>query len=203
MGKRQEAAQLTRQKLIDAVIELSKSKSYTEMTIDEITQTANVAKGSFYSYFKRREDIVSEISNKRFDELKNTIPNERSDVADRLKNYLILSSKIIEENGIEIGQQWYRSASSPVKGEQTGMKKIDFDIEFIEGSIMTAVEKGVLSQNTPVHMLALQILSSYYGAVALWCMSDGKISQRNLISEYCEDELEKIIDSYRNPKEDA
>ena len=67
MGKRQEAALETRQKLINAVKKLSETKEYHEMSIDEITQTAGVAKGTFYTYFKRREDIISVIAYENFD----------------------------------------------------------------------------------------------------------------------------------------
>ena len=58
MNKRQVNAQITRQKLIDSVKELLKTKPFDKINVASITQYAGVAKGTFYVYFKRKEDIL-------------------------------------------------------------------------------------------------------------------------------------------------
>ncbi len=62
MGKRQEAALETRQKIVEVVKELMEEKKAEDINIEEITKRARVAKGSFYTHFKRKEDVVSEVA---------------------------------------------------------------------------------------------------------------------------------------------
>ena len=197
MGKRQEAALETRQKLIDAVKKLSETKAYYEMSIDDITQMAGVAKGTFYTYFKRREDIVSVIAYEDLDRALKRASDEKADIAERIAQFLNDSAVIIEENTLQVAQQWYRSVTSPLDGDTLGMDKFNYDRSFIENCLESAVGHGDLQADTPVPSISLQIVSAYYGAVALWCMSDGKISHREIIKDFCGDSLLKIINAYR------
>ena len=197
MGKRQEAALETKQKLIDAVKKLSETKAYNEMSIDDITQTAGVAKGTFYTYFKRREDIISVIAYEDLDRVLKRASNENADVAERIACFLNDSAIIIEDNTLQVAQQWYRSVTSPLDGDTLGMDKLNYDRGFIESCLQSAVDNCDLQANTPVSSLSMQIVSAYYGAVALWCMSDGKISHKEIITDFCKDSLSKIINAYR------
>ena len=197
MGKRQEAALETRQKLIDAVKKLSETKPYNEMSIDDITQTAGVAKGTFYTYFKRREDVISVIAYEDLDRALKRACDENSDIVDRIARFLNDSAVIIEDTTLQVAQQWYRSVTSPLDGDTLGMDKLGYDSGFVERCLQSAVENGALQEDTPVRSLAMQIVSAYYGAVALWCISDGKISHKEIIKDLCESGLPKIIEVYR------
>ena len=197
MGKRQDAALETRQKLINAVKKLSETKAYNEMSIDDITQTAGVAKGTFYTYFKRREDIVSVIAYEALDRALKRAFDENADVIEKISCFLKDSASIIENNTLQVAQQWYRSVTSPIDGDTLGMDKLDYDRGFIERCLRDGVESGSLREDTPVSSLSFQIVSAYYGAVALWCMSDGKISHIDIINDLCGDCLAKIINAYR------
>lgn len=197
MRKRQVAALETRQKLIDAVKKLSETKEYYEMSIDDITQTAGVAKGTFYTYFKRREDIISAIAYENLDKVMNKTFNKKTDVAKRIAQFLTDSADIIKDTTLQVAQQWYRSVTSPLEGDTLGMDKLSYDKDFIERCLQSAVDKGDLQPDTPVSSVSLQIVSAYYGAVALWCMSDGEIAHTEIIKDFCNDSLSKIIDQYR------
>lgn len=167
------------------------------MSIDDITQEAGVAKGSFYTHFKRREDIVSVIALERFELVKEKSSADNLDIVVQISEFLIESVNIIEDNTLEVGQQWYRSVTSPVDGETLGMSKLDYDRQFISNLLKNAVDKDVLKSETDVDALTLQIVSLYYGAVALWCMSDGEISQVDIVRNFCKNELASIIGKYR------
>ena len=197
MGKSQEAALETRQKLIDAVKKLSKTKAYNEMSIDDITQTAGVAKGTFYTYFKRREDVISVIAYEDLDRALKRAYDDNADAVQRIARFLNDSAVIIEDTTLQVAQQWYRSVTSPLDGDTLGMDKLSYDKGFIERCLQSAVDNGELQTDTPVSSLSSQIVSAYYGAVALWCMSDGKISHKEIIKDFCKDSLSKIINAYR------
>lgn len=197
MGKRQEKAFETRQKLIDAVKALSETKKYDAMSIDEITQKAGVAKGSFYTHFKRREDLVSVIVNERFCLAQENSSDDNLDIVAQISKFLMESIQIIEETTLGVAQQWYRSVTSPLQGDTLGMGKLNDDRHFIAKLLQNAVDKSILSDELDINALTLQIVSLYYGAVALWCMSDGEISQVDIIRNFCQNELASMIEKNR------
>lgn len=58
MASRQAAALETKRKLLEAGSKIIAEKRLSHTTIDEITALAGVGKGTFYTYFKKKEDIV-------------------------------------------------------------------------------------------------------------------------------------------------
>ncbi len=58
--KRQQQAQATKQSLFDSALALFKEKGFDAVTVEDITQRAGTAKGSFYTHFRSKSDIVLE-----------------------------------------------------------------------------------------------------------------------------------------------
>ena len=61
--------QRTRQALRKALLELNKEKGYDSISVEEITQRANLGRATFYLHYKDKEDLLvdefSEIVNRR------------------------------------------------------------------------------------------------------------------------------------------
>jgi len=60
MTKRQEQAQETRRSLFENAVALFREKGFDSVTVEEITTRAGTAKGSFYTYFRTKSDIIIE-----------------------------------------------------------------------------------------------------------------------------------------------
>ena len=73
MNKRQKSAAETKRKLITVGFDLIKENGFDAINVEDITKKAGVAKGTFYIYFKRKEDIVLEISRFPFSEINNEL----------------------------------------------------------------------------------------------------------------------------------
>ncbi len=58
IGRRERKREQTKQGLINAAVELFMAKGYDETTIDDIVAIADVAKVTFYYYFKSKEEII-------------------------------------------------------------------------------------------------------------------------------------------------
>ena len=97
MGKRQEAALLTRRKIIDAVKKLLSEQSADSINIEDIAERAGVAKGSFYTHFKRKEDVISVIALESYEVIRETVFASEQNAAENISLYLLESAKIIEK----------------------------------------------------------------------------------------------------------
>ena len=58
MEKLSRTAQRTKNAIMDSALELFKERGFDSVTIEEITTRAGVAKGSFYTYFSTKSDII-------------------------------------------------------------------------------------------------------------------------------------------------
>ena len=54
-------AKRTKAKLLEIAKQLFKEKGYENVSVEKITKASQVAKGTFYHYFTKKEDIVLEL----------------------------------------------------------------------------------------------------------------------------------------------
>jgi AcrR family transcriptional regulator len=58
LGRREEKREATRQDILSAASHLFKSKGYETTSVDDIVISANVAKGTFYYHFEKKDDLL-------------------------------------------------------------------------------------------------------------------------------------------------
>ncbi len=196
MGKRQEAAKLTRESIVQAAQRLHEAHGLSNVSVDEIVAEAGVSKGSFYVYFKRKEDVASEIAFRRFDELKQLLESTPGTAATKLGRFLTESVKYIEEQGLSICKEWMKSAVSPTSTDGSGMEKLNYDKEYILQTLRLAQKNGELCNGAPTETLADLIMAEYYGVVTLWSMTNGMFPMQERIGSFA-DTLNTMLEQYR------
>ena len=199
LTKRQKDALETRRRIIDASRRLISEKGFDNVSMEDIALEAGVSKGSFYTYFKHKEDIIYELNKSDFFVLSETVRQMDSDLNTRLEYYSIQFMSGIERGGIEICRQWIRNNLSPIPLEVIGnLTKYEFDRNAMIEILNDAIARGELKEDTPVEKLAIQITSHLYGIMLTWCMSDAEVVGSRDSLDYCKLFLSKTIDSYKN-----
>ncbi len=61
LSRRERKKLETRQRLLEAALALFRGKGYTATTVEEITDRADVAKGTFFNYFPSKEALLGEL----------------------------------------------------------------------------------------------------------------------------------------------
>lgn len=194
MGKRQDAALETRKKIIIAVKELLKQKDPDEINIEEITKQAHIAKGSFYTHFKRKEDVISEIDFLEYVPLQEEVHHIQG-VHQQISYYLIQSVKIIEKNSLAVARIWVKGAVAPIKDETSGIRKYSFDYDNILRILKQAVTQEELRVKLPLEIITQMIMNYFYGAVASWCIVGDDFKLVESIENYCQHELKNLLNS--------
>ncbi len=59
--KRDLQAEKTRQKILETAVEMIRTHGFDNITVDDICKQSKAAKGSFYHYFKSKDDIIIEM----------------------------------------------------------------------------------------------------------------------------------------------
>ena len=198
MSKRQENALKTRRKLIDTAENLLKTNGFNALCVEDITKSAGVAKGTFYVYFKHKEDIVSEICRAYFKQIENKLSEMTdADLIEKLSVYFDNFMKAVELYGINICREWIRSAIDPKTApDYTDMSKWQYDINMLTNILNNAIENRELKKDTPVELLTHLIISQLYGMMTCWCMSDGVFEPKDWTKKFADFQLTAILSEY-------
>ena len=198
MNKRQITAQETKRKLITAGLELLKENGFDAINVEDITRKAGVAKGTFYTYFKRKEDIVLDISRVPFSEIASELETmEELKIIQKLTHYFHRFMECVESCGIHVCRQWTKDVLDPdsVPNNKDG-QKWSYDYEMLKCILENAVKNGELKENTPVEDLTHIIICQLYGMMTCWCMGDGRFEPLEWTERFCKIQLEAIFNQY-------
>ncbi|MBV4417959.1 TetR/AcrR family transcriptional regulator [Clostridium tyrobutyricum] len=185
MNNRQKQAEETKLILIKTAQKLITKYGYDKVRIEDITDSCGRGKGTFYHYFRSKEELLEVMSSshwtgffKDFEKTKN------KPVTKRLLWYITQFQSIIEEENIALTRQWIKyclDSNEESEGKKTGEAKLQKDIMCLEQILNESIEKGELVKDTPVNKLASAINSEMYGIMLSWCFSNGKIKIKKAV----------------------
>lgn len=202
MTNRQNAALQTKRKLIAAALELIKRNGFNAINVEDITREAGVAKGTFYTYFKRKEDIVLEISRAPFAEIAAELEAMRSlPLIEKLTHYVRRFMQCVQFCGIHICRQWTRDVLDPNEvPENKDAQKWQYDVDMLQNILKNAVQNGELKKNTPIDLFTHILICQMYGMMTCWCMSDGKFDPLDWTDRFCAAQLPALLGPYLTAK---
>lgn len=197
MTNRQLAAMETREKLLKAGKKLICEKGLAHTAIEEITEAAGVSKGTFYTHFKRKEDIVFALSKDMFGEILESAKAFDGDFVSKLNSYMILFSGYIEKSGAKMSQEWIKNVVNPelVENEQD-KGKLQYDLSSVYELIMFGVAEGLLKEEVPARQLSEILVDLLYGQMLCWSMSGGAYSLEERTQDFCSRYLQVLFKDY-------
>ena len=195
MTNRQIAAARTRQKLVETAKSIICDKGLANTSIDEITEACGVSKGTFYTYFKRKEDIVYELSEKMFDEILANAQKCEGNISEKLENYMIHFSRYIERGSLKLTQEWIKNVVDSDLSD-VGTNKLKKDLSAVKDLIQSGIENKELRPDTPVEMLSNTINDLLYGQMLCWALSGGAYSFEERTQIFCKTYLNTLLKQY-------
>lgn len=198
MTNRERAALETKQKLLKTGLKLIKKYGLENIKVSDITNAAGVAKGTFYTYFDRKEDIVFEICRDAYADLeKNFYADTSGDIVKKLTRYFDAFMREIERYDINICREWIRDViNQKTAPTNRDAQKWFFDVQTLIRILQTAVKNGELDKKAPIGAIAYIIMSELYGMMTGWCMSDGAFQPLDWTARFCELQLKPMLEPY-------
>ena len=176
MTNRQLAALETKRKLLETAKKIVGEKGLVNTSIEEITKACGVSNGTFYTYFKRKEDVIFALSREMYQEIYEEAQAYDGPFMERLIFYMVKFSGYIEKSGLKLCQEWVRNTADPDLVENPDDKnKLYMDLNSMKGMIEKGIEGGELTKNTPVDALSHTLVDLIYGEMLCWDMSGGRI----------------------------
>ena len=113
MTKRQENAQETRRRIYTTACSLIAKNGFANVSVEDITRACGVAKGTFYVYFKRKEEIIFECCKEWFSDVDRKAREHNGTIVEKLAFYFKGFMEGVTCGGVELCRQWVREVINP------------------------------------------------------------------------------------------
>lgn len=173
-GQRSAGRRPTRERILDAALDVFSEKGYHQATVDEIAERAGLGKGTLYRYFANKETLFNELVRSRLEELEqaaNAVLDGQDDVLTMISKYLRSYFEFFDRN-----ERLYR-----VVVQQRGdvgqeiqdvyVKTVMRRIPVLKRKIYRATQKGVLKQ-VDFQTVFYGVMGFIHGVIQKWVASD-------------------------------
>lgn len=152
----------TKRKIFETSMKLFAEKGYEATSIEEITATVGVAKGTLYYHFSSKEEIFNFLVEEGIKLLQNSIDiktEKHSNYIDKIKAIVLIQIKIVSKYEdiitILLSQFW----GNEVRNKKCQSNVYEY-ISKIEKIVQEGIEKGEIKQGDP-----RSIASEIYGLI--------------------------------------
>ncbi len=186
----------TKSRIIEAAWKLFREQGYEDTTLDNILEEAQIAKGSFYYYFRGKGDLLatwSDILDKKYAQLEQEMPPDM----DGFQKLLFLNGEIHEmiEGMISpqlIGSMYAEQLQG--KGYRHLLDNNRIYFRLITRIIEEGQQAGQLTQDMPVSELVRAYVMTERAIVTDWCLTNGAYS----LGEYSRKMLPLLLKFFKN-----
>jgi len=172
IGRRQRRRAETRDRIFRSALQLFAEHGFTATTVEEITEAADVGKGTFFNYFRNKEDVLSALAEVQLDKYARSIQAAESGALTPRHALRDLWRRLPEEPGRS--QALVRSLmvaflTSPAVREKMG-RSLEQGREMLARLFTLAQERGEARRDRRPLDLALAFQQKLLGTVLVWTL---------------------------------
>lgn len=189
---RQMQALATKNKIYKIAIELMEKNGYENMKIEDICKKAKVSVGSFYNYFKSKNDILSEIFKRADNYFENEVIDNinSSNSLDQIVEFFTYYANYNELVGIDTMKQLYNFNNKLFITEGRYMQNSIKDI------ITKGQSKGEISDIMTPNEISKYLFIAARGIAYDWCLHEGKYDIKEFMNNY----FKQLVVIFKNNK---
>lgn len=191
--KRQQAARETRRKILETALALVREGGFEAVSVDAITRSAGVAKGTFYVHFPTKAHLVRELCREPFEALAREVLAARGGAAARLARLFRGHARLAEKAGIEIAREWFRIAVDPAAAAALGLDTHARDRGLVAAILRDAAAAGELHPGAASSSLAPALAAQLHGMAAAWCMTGEARALSAATEAFLRDQLPALL----------
>jgi AcrR family transcriptional regulator len=171
MGRRERKAAETRLRLFRSAMQLFAERGFSNVTVEDITEAADVGKGTFFNYFKSKDHVLSVMAEIQLGKVRDAL--EAAEAGKRSIRSVIhdLFVKVSEEPGRspELARTILTSFLSSTIRELLAQNMSDG--RRMVGRIMEiGQERGEIDPKLAIEQLALQLQQAFIGTMMMWSL---------------------------------
>lgn len=170
MTKRKVQANKTKKKIFNVSIGLMEKRGFNNMTIEDICKKAGVSVGTFYHYYKSKEDVFFELYRKSDaffkDEVAPFLENENLNTSDKVVLYFKYYARYNSDKDLEYVRQLYNTNNKFFIDESRYMIVLLIEI------IAKGQEINEIARDMSARDIAIYLFIVSRGIVFDWCIHE-------------------------------
>ncbi len=183
-------AERTKESIYLSAVTLFRQKGFDSVTVEEITQAAGVAKGSFYTYFSTKSDIIVEAFWHIDAHYRSLAPMVLAghDTADRLLRFTEGQMRYVrDEIGCDMLRILYANQLLVEGSDKVIIDRSRFWHTFIRDIIAEGQQRGEVSTSLAAEDLAIYFNRSMRGLLLDWNVSSAAADLVDQALKFCRD----------------
>lgn len=180
-------------KIMEATVQLIKEKGVEKVTVRNVCEKAGIAVGTFYYYFRNKDDLMFYFVSESFYDVE--LKSSEEDITGRIIELYMTMINHYRELGIKFVKSFYSTNNSALSAYMT-----ESDGKFVANSIMAKSEEemekayklGLIVEGTDIHMLCNDLCTIVKGTVFEWCLCNEAMDIECVVSRI----LSRYIASY-------
>lgn len=196
MGRRERKAAETRERIFRSAIELFAERGPTHVTVEQITERADVGKGTFFNYFPNKEAVLTYFGGTQVQRLRAALESGEIQGAPREKiSHLLEVMATYPDMTPDLARGLFLSALSHNELQEIEGPNIWQLQGILEEIIREGQASGDFKTEAPADEMALFLLGQYFLALLSWCTSFHKGSLLDTVRSYTAFALDGVISS--------
>ncbi len=191
---RESRAQATREKLLEAAIELVNQYGMKYLTVRNICEEAGLSTGSFYNLFDSKDDLVFYYLQNVFTTYKQKAEEDASDYSSLEKVALIYRFYIqcVLETGLEFITGLYAANTNPTFNFLERDPESEMVLDRVKDYLIEGKSSGEIRSDVDINTALLRIGVIITGNIYYWCVFEGRIDLASHTDAMLQDYLRSL-----------
>ena len=189
----------TKSRIVKAAWNLFYKNGYEQTTVEDIINASKTSKGTFYHYFKSKEDLIRDLAFSQIQDLFAETIKMDGPPEKKLAFYFGCLLKNAQITGVNLVRQWLRSVCDPKKVSDSTAHFHD-SYKRLSSILIQGVEEGYLTEDTPVSLLTRLFMSHFNGALTTWCILGGNFDLGGEAKTYIPLDIMNALGKYKTDK---
>jgi len=171
IGRRERRAAETRLKLLCCALQLFAERGFQNVTVEDITESADVGKGTFFNYFASKDHVLSVMAEIQLGKIREAV--EAAEAGKRSIRSVIhdLFTKACETPGRspELARAVLTAFLSSTIRDQLSQSMVD-GRKMVIRVLELGQERGEVNPKLKTEQMAVQLQQSFIGTMLLWSL---------------------------------
>jgi AcrR family transcriptional regulator len=178
-GRRERRRQETHERIFRCALRLFAQRGYLDTTVEEITEAADVAKGTFFNYFPTKEHLLvaySEMQERKAMDFLARLPAGLNTIHEIMPRMLLVIAEEPGGNPSLVRNMMGANLLSAPARRMMRHRLVHFE-QNIAKLLSAAQQRGEIRRDGKVREMARHFLQNYFGSLLLWSLApQGKLS---------------------------
>lgn len=168
--KRRRSRERTRQRLLDAALQIFARNGFERATVDHIVREAGFSKGAFYVHFESKEDLFWEMLRERIEARKETLQNAIEPGISVAENQRRLLETFFDAPSSDplSAAVYYEFMAHAMRNEMVRARMAEFYADwhaFVVDALKLARETEIVRDDVDISLQASALMATYEGAL--------------------------------------